>query len=112
MELSFAIAVTAHLGLAGDYNAIHPHVRLSHDNFIAGAYLNSESRVSVYAGLRGDRGPWFIEGGVVTGYTGADVAPYARIGYDFERVTLFAAPAYEYEPEGQFGLTLGLELRM
>jgi hypothetical protein len=111
MELSFAIAVTAHLGLVGDYNAVHPHVRLSRDNFIAGAYRNSESRVSVYAGLRGEREGWFIEGGVVTGYTGADVAPYARVGYDFEHVTVFATPAYEYAPEPRVGMTLGLEWR-
>jgi hypothetical protein len=111
MDLSAAIAVTAHLGLAGDYNAVHPHVRLSHGHVIAGAYLNSEERLSLYAGLRGERGPWFIEGGIVTGYTGVDVAPYARMGYDFERMTIFVAPAYEREPEPRVGAVVGLEWR-
>ena len=111
MDLTLAVAVTAHLGLAGDYNAVHPHIRLSDGHVIAGAYLNSESRVSLYAGLRGQRGRWFIEGGAVTGYTGADVAPYLRAGYDAGRVTVFVAPAYEYAPASRVGAVVGLEWR-
>jgi hypothetical protein len=111
MDLTIAIAVTAHLGLAGDYNAVHPHIRLSQGHVIAGAYLNSESRISLYAGLRGQRGRWFIEGGAVTGYTGADVSPYLRAGYDAGRVTVFVAPAYEYAPAARIGAVIGLEYR-
>ena len=111
MDLTFAIAVSAHLGLAGDYNAVHPHVRLSQGHAIAGAYLNSETRLSLYAGLRAERGGWFIEGGAVTGYSGADVAPYLRAGRDFGRVTVFVAPAYEYEPQRRFGAVVGVEYR-
>lgn len=110
MDLSLAIAVTAHLGLEGDYNSVHPHVRLSHDHFIAGAYYNSERHVSAYAGLRGNRGPWFIEGGLVTGYSGGTVVPYSRFGYDFDRVTIFAAPAYETKAD-RSGAVIGLEWR-
>ena len=110
MDLTFALAVTAHLGLAGDYNAVHPHVRLSHGAAISGAYLNSEDRLSLYVGLRADLGPWFIEGGAVTGYLGGDVLPYVRAGRDFQRVTVFAAPAYEFDTR-RVGAVVGLEWR-
>ena len=111
MDLTFAIAVTAHLGLAGDYSHVHPHVRLSHGHVIAGAFLNSEDRISAYAGLRAEHGIWFIEGGAVTGYLSRDVLPYARAGYDFEHVTVFVAPAYEMQPTERLGAVVGLEWR-
>jgi hypothetical protein len=47
----------------------------------------------------------------VTGYTGADVSPYLRAGRDFGRVSIFVAPAYEYEPKGRLGAVIGLEYR-
>jgi hypothetical protein len=109
MDWTFAIAVTAHFGLSGDYNEVHPHVRVERGHVIAGAYLNSLERVSAYAGLRGDAGPWFIELGAVTGYE--NVLPFARAGYDWERVTLFVSPAYEVVPELKAGAVLGLEWR-
>ena len=33
--LSIALAVSLHLGLAGDYNALHPHVRCDVNNTVA-----------------------------------------------------------------------------
>ena len=111
MDLTFAIALTTHLGLAGDYNEIHPHVRLSYGNVVTGVYLNSEERVSLYAGLRLEHDRWFIEGGAVTGYLSRDVLPYARAGYDFEHVTVFVAPAYEMYPTERLGAVVGLEWR-
>ena len=109
MDLTFAIAVTAHLGLAGDYNEIHPHVRLEQGYVVAGAYLNSEDKISVYGGLRLEYNSFFAELGVATGYSYNKVVPYGRIGYDFEHVTVFVAPAYEYQPKETLGAVIGLE---
>ena len=50
--LSLLLAVSTHLGLEGDYNNIHPHARCTIDNWIAGAYHNSEENVSYYVGKR------------------------------------------------------------
>jgi hypothetical protein len=110
MDLTFAIAVSAHLGLAGDYGVLHPHVRLEQGRVVAGAYLNSESRLSLYAALRAEDGPWWIEGGAVTGYLSAPVLPFVRAGRDFDGWSLFVAPGYEAHPR-RFGVVLGVELQ-
>ena len=52
MDLIWALAVSTHLGLAGDYNEVHPHVRFIEDGAIAGAYYNSVERISFYTGYR------------------------------------------------------------
>lgn len=44
--LSIALAVSLHLGLAGDYNSLHPHARCDVNNTVAGVYLNSEKNLS------------------------------------------------------------------
>ena len=43
--LSLLLALSLHMGLEGDYNNIHPHVRCDINNTIAGAYYNSEENV-------------------------------------------------------------------
>jgi hypothetical protein len=97
MNIILAIATTAHLGLAGDYNEVHPSAQLRFDSgLIAGAYLNSESAFSAYAGYRAEWGAFFIEGGGVSGYEYSDVIPYLRAGYEFtDNLSLFVAPALE-----------------
>lgn len=111
MDVTFAIAVSAHLGLAGGYGVLHPHVRLSHGQMVAGAYLNSEDRLSLYAALRAEDGPWWIEGGAVTGYLSHDVMPFVRAGRDFDGFSVFIAPAYEAQPTERLGAVVGLEWR-
>lgn len=111
----FGVALSAHLGLVGDYNAVHPQVKCEPDQsgFIAGAYWNSEKAVSVFAGwkLRHDR-VW-LESGIVTGYSDAPVMPFARAGVDLnDRSSLFVAPAYEnIGGDERFGAVLGYEVR-
>ena len=51
-NIIFGLAMTAHLGLAGEYNEIHPHIRYNNDNVIAGAFVNSIVNISLYAGRR------------------------------------------------------------
>lgn len=110
MSVTLALAFSHHIGLHGDHNEVHPSIRYTHDNFIAGAYLNSEDNVSPYAGLRYEYGEAYIEGGIVLGYTGADVLPYGRIGYEIsDSVSFFAAPAYQ-EPD-ILGAVVGIEFK-
>ena len=50
------------------------------------------------------------EVGAVTGYSGADVLPMLRLGYEItDNVLLFTAPAYA---DGRVGAVVGLEYKM
>lgn len=104
--LSFCLALSHHF-VEGDWNEVHPCVRYQNDKFIAGAYYNSESKVSIFAGF--DLGN--IELGLVTGYSGAPVVPMIRLTYDFnDGVTVFAAPAVT--TSGDVGAVVGIEFRI
>lgn len=115
-----ALATSAHFGLVGDYNSIHPALKCDRDDsgIIAGAYFNSESRVSAYAGWKlssaKEGSNLWAEVGAVTGYTSGDVLPYARVGIDITpRASIFLAPAIEEKRGGDYriGAVLGLEVR-
>lgn len=101
------LALSLHL-LEGDWNGVHPCIRLERDGWVAGAFLNSEGRVSVSAGREWQDGPWWAEAGLATGYSGAPVVPLVRGGYDFGAVRAFAAPAVTIK--GDVGLVLGIEI--
>ena len=88
-----------HLGLEGDYNAIHPHARCQKDALISGVYYNSEEKVSAYIGLEHEG--WEV--GLVTGYTYADVVPMIR----YKKNNWFITPAIE--SNGSKGIVIGLE---
>ena len=98
--LSLLFALTLHVGLEGDYNNIHPHARCTVDNWITGAYYNSEENVSYYVGRKISN----FEIGLVTGYSDMDVVPMIRYIKD----GWFVAPAYE--KPGNYGLAIGYEL--
>ena len=97
--LSLLLAVSTHLGLEGDYNNIHPHARCTVDNWITGAYYNSERKVSYYIGTTMGN----LEVGLVTGYSSYDVLPMIR----YIKNGWFVAPAYE--KSGNYGLMIGYE---
>lgn len=105
----FCLALSLHL-LPGDWNAVHPCVRYEHEGWVAGAFLNSEGRVSLSAGYEWTQGPWWVQLGGVTGYSGATVAPLLRGGYDFGQARLFVSPGLT--GDGDVGLVLGLEIEM
>ena len=107
--LEILVAITLHLGLEGDYNNIHPHGRCNIDNWIAGAYYNSEENVSVYAGkiIPNVDYNWDLEIGLVTGYSGMDVAPMIRYIND----GWFVSPTYESSFGGNIGLAIGYEFK-
>lgn len=108
--LSFALALSWHIGMENNYNEMHTSVRYERNYFIAGAYLNSMDAVSFYSGLRFDKDAAWVEVGAVTGYT-VGLAPMLRVGYDFnETVAVFAAPAIEVREHGYgVGAVIGIE---
>ena len=98
--IALSLAISTHLGLANDYNNIHPHARCTIDNTIAGVYYNSEDKLSAYIGKKYSN----IELGLVTGYNGNDIVPMIR----YIKNGLFISPAYEYN-ENNYGITIGFE---
>ena len=98
--LSIILAVSTHIGLAGDYNEVHPSVRCTVDNTIYGVYYNSESNESIYLGKK--YGNWEV--GLVSGYTSMTVAPMIR----YINNGFFITPAYE--TGGTVGVALGYEI--
>ena len=97
--LSILLAVSTHLGLDNNYNNVHPHVRCTIDNWITGAYYNSERNMSYYVGRKISN----FEIGLVTGYNSYDVLPMIR----YINNGWFVAPAYE--KSNNVGLTVGYE---
>lgn len=106
--INFCLALTTHLFVADDFNEVHPCARLEFEEWALGAYLNSRSRVSSYASYTFEQNGWFAEVGGVTGYMGADVLPFLRLGRDFEGARLFLAPAYTNN--GEVGVVIGIEV--
>ena len=98
--LSILLAVSTHLGLDDNYNSIHPHARCTVDNWITGAYYNSERNMSYYVGRKTSN----FEIGLVSGYNSHNVLPMLRYIND----GWFVAPAYE--KSGNYGITIGYEL--
>tara|TARA_R110000765_G_scaffold54320_1_gene108363 strand:+ start:53 stop:382 length:330 start_codon:yes stop_codon:yes gene_type:complete len=104
--ISLFLALSMHLGLSGDYNSIHPHARCTIDNYIGGIYQNSEYNVSTYIAKKTEVLNFNIEYGLVTGYSGMDIAPMFRV----EKDGFFIAPSYE--TEGNIGIVLGIEFKI
>ena len=107
--------MTAHLGLFGEYNTIHPHVRAEFDNtMVAGMFYNSEENISVYLAknFENDQG-FFVDLGVVSGYDVAKtpVVPFVRAGKKITKnYTVFVAPVIEdYDGKTITGAVIGLE---
>ena len=106
--ISLLVALSLHVGLAYDYNSVHPHARCDIDNTSTSAADDSEENVSAYIGYQFDT-PFNsqLEVGLVSGYTGAKVAPMFRIVKD----NWYIAPAYE-TPHHNWGITFGYEFKL
>ena len=100
--LSILLAVSTHLGLDENYNGAHPHARCTIDNWITGAYYNSERNASYYIGKK----ILNFEIGLVTGYSSYDVLPMIR----YINNGWFVAPAFE--KSGNLGLAIGYEFKL
>ena len=113
MDLILALAISTHLGMEGDYNSIHPHVRFVEDGGIAGAYYNSMERISLYAGQRLEFGDAGLELALVTGYDEfMPIAPYIRGTYDLGNTRVFVSPTGEvWDDETNIGIVFGIEYK-
>lgn len=114
MDLLFGLALSTHLSLAGDYNEIHPHVRLENEHVATGIYYNSIGNTSVYFGLHESlTDKILVEGGVVSGYDSFNpVILYARIVYEVnDTVDMFITPTAENRRNNlNLGIVLGVEM--
>lgn len=112
-QFVWAIALSTHVGLEGDYNSFHPHVRFLEDGAIAGVYYNSMERLSAYAGYRLESGSAGLEVALATGYTEfGPVAPYIRGTYDItDNFRAFASTGFEETGNSlNTGAVVGVEL--
>jgi hypothetical protein len=48
--LAISLGLSAHMFTEHEYNNVHPHIRYSCDDYIAGAYYNSLEKPSLYVG--------------------------------------------------------------
>ena len=88
--------MSMHIGLDNSYNNIHPHARCQIDDTITGAFYNSESNISLYAGKEYSLDRFVnLEIGLTTGYSGGDIVPFMR----YTDRGWFVSPAYEYEED-------------
>jgi len=113
MDILLGLALSQHLNFQRNYNEIHPHIRLHHDGYIAGAYYNSEKEISPYAGYRLEHNDLGLELGAVGGYNNlGPVIPYVRFTYDInDNVVLFTSPSGEnIDGEINYGIVAGVEL--
>ena len=110
MSITAGIALSLHIGLAGDYNEIHPYVRYESNDYVIGAYYNSEGRISNYIGYNYDMTDrTSIDIGIVSGYTSYDIIPMVRLIQD---ETFFISPAIEYTDNydvSRIGFVIGIQ---
>lgn len=106
--LTAAIALSAHIGLQGDYYPVHPHLRCQFEKAAIGAYYNSEKDISTYLSyeIKFDN-DLAVELGIVSGYTHQEgIVPFGRV----RKGNVFITPAYESVPDN-WGITLGYEFK-
>lgn len=107
MDLGAGLALTLHLFLEGNYNAIHPYVELEESKWAIGAYINSETKISGYLSKTFGLGKGYeLEMGAVTGYSDAEVLPMIRLRKNY----FFIAPVQETDNnEKRYGVVVGLQ---
>ena len=105
-----SIIFTLHLGFENTYNNFHPHIRYEDGRYIAGAYYNSESAISLYIAKSIEFSPFSVEIGAVTGYSNNFIYPSLRVIYDIDdTASVFVLPGYEYD--NGLAVVLGVEYK-
>jgi len=106
MNWFYGVLLSTHLGFAGDYNSIHPYVgTYLNNNFMAGAYYNSQYNVSTYVGYEKNFNNISLQLGLVTGYSHAQLTPMMKLNYD----RFFISPALENKDT--IGIIIGSDWR-
>jgi len=110
--IEILLAISLHLGMDGDYNAIHPHARCNIDDSIIGVYYNSLNDLSFYAAREFKFGYHWdqrIELGFVSGYSSGTATPIIR--YKIEN--FFISPSYEtLNGDNNYGIVVGFEFKL
>jgi len=102
-----------HLGVQGDYNNVHPHIRCEQESLIIGTYYNSENNISHYFGRNFKFNDWELDIALVTGYLNNSLQPMIRLKSD----NWYISPMYEKEyknshiPNINYGLVIGYEIQ-
>ena len=104
--LSILLVTSIHIGMAGEYNEIHPHVKCQVENMNIGVYYNSEKETSTYMSFDLELPKMNIEIGLATGYKLAPVVPLIR----FKKDNYFLSPIYN--PNGDSGIVIGFEYKI
>ncbi len=105
--LAILLSFTMHLGVQGDYNNIHPHLKCEKNSFIIGTYYNSENEFSYYIGKQYKIDEWEIDTALVTGYDNP-IQPMIR----FKKNNFYIAPMYEkYYNDINYGIIIGYEIK-
>jgi hypothetical protein len=106
--ITFSVAFTMHFGVDLSYNNVHPHVRYTQGDTVAGVYYNSVRRPSVYVGkvytLDQDTK---VEVLLVTGYM-YPVVPQVKLTHG----NFFIAPIVDtVKGKVQTGVVIGTEFK-
>ena len=101
-NLILSVALSAHLGMSGDFNSVHPTITYKKDNIISGIFYNSESQISLFVAQSREYKNYTIATGIVTGYSSSAVVPMIKIN----RGGFFVAPGYA---NGDAGVIVGYE---
>ena len=110
--LEIILALSTHF-LPGEWNETHPGIRYEQAPYMGAFFMNSEGNPSLAMGLTGeidltDSFSLFGEVGGATGYSGAPVVPFVRVGIEYnDNTRVFLAPAMN--TDGDFGAVLGIE---
>ena len=104
-NIILSIAFSTHLGMAGEFNNIHPRATfVTEQNYMLGGFYNSESQPSVFVGKVYNLESITLETGLVSGYSEAKVVPMIKANYN----NFFASPGYA---NNTAGLVLGYEVK-
>ena len=104
-NIILSIAFSTHLGMAGEFNNIHPRVTyITEKNYIIGAFYNSESQLGVFVGQQFNVSSITVETGLISGYSEAKIVPMVKANYN----GFFVAPGYA---NGDTGLVAGYEVK-
>lgn len=103
-EIIFSLAISAHIGLPGHYNNIHPRITYVNDDIIAGVFINSQSQLGMFVGDVHQLKYGTLEVGLVSGYYNVPVAPMAKFNVN----NFFVSPAYA---NSEIGLVAGYEVK-
>ena len=102
--MAFSIALSAHLGMSGNFNSVHPTITYEKNTVISGIFYNSESRPSLFLAQSREYKKYTIATGIVTGYSGSDILPMIKIN----RGKFFVTPGYA---NGDAGMVVGYEFK-